>query len=204
MDRAVRVLLDVNIFVGNIIAHDRGHQGTATQALVDMVSSRRWGLTDRAQLIVSFDMMDTLETVLCRLDYPEERIRAYCGAIADIMRYGPDRLDPYLVLGGEEQFPLTDAEDARVMATAFAARADILVTDNLKDFAGKDALVVDTQRIATRSGMRNLQAFRYRMGDADLIVAHPFDVMRWMRLGLDFGPVALWAAIQTLAVAPDE
>lgn len=203
MDRAVRVLLDVNIFVGNIIAHDRGHHGTATQTLLDMVSSHRWGRADRAQLIVSFEMIDTLETVLRRLDYPEERITAYCGAIIDVMKYGPDGLYPYIVLGGEEQFPLPDVEDAGVLATAFAGRADILVTDNLKDFAGKDVRVVDTQGVATRSGMRTLQALRYRMGDADVIIAHPFDVMRWMRLGLEFTPDILWAAIQSPAAMPD-
>jgi predicted nucleic acid-binding protein len=197
MDRAVRVLLDVNIFVGNIIAHDRGHQGTAIQSLIDMISSHRWGLKDRAQLIVSFEMIDTLERVLRRLAYSEERIRAYSGAIIDIMTYGPDGLDPYLVLGGEERFSLTDAEDAGVLSTAFGARADILVTDNLRDFSSKDALVVDTRRVDTlASGQRILQAFRYRIADADLIVAHPFDVMHWLRLGLDLTPATLWQAIQ--------
>ena len=197
MDRPVRVLLDVNVFVGNIMAHDRGHKGTATQTLVSMVSSQKWGIDDRAQLVISFDMIETLETVLRRLQFTEDRIKAYTGSIIDIMKYGPDSLDPYLILGGEERFAMSDVEDVGVLATALGAEADILVTDNLRDFATKDASVVDTQVVnTTSSGQRTLQALRYEIGSADLIVAHPFDVMQWMRLGYDFTPGTLWNAIQ--------
>ncbi|NTJ65103.1 PIN domain-containing protein [Agrobacterium rhizogenes] len=197
MDRVVRVLLDVNIFVGNIMAHDRGHKGTATQTLISMVSGQQWGLANRAQLIISFEMIDTLETVLRRLKYSEDRIKAYSGSIVDIVRYGPDALDPYLILGGEEHFAMSDVEDAGVLATAVGAKADILVTDNLKDFTTKDASMVETQVVdTTSSGHRTLQALRYEIGSADLIVAHPFDVMRWVRMGYDFTPSTLWDVIQ--------
>ncbi|MCF3641201.1 PIN domain-containing protein [Rhizobium sp. TRM95111] len=197
MDRPVRVLLDVNIYVGNIMAHDRGHKGTATQALVSMVGGQQWGIANRAQLIISFEMIDTLETVLRRLGYSEDRIKAYSGSIVDIARYGPDALDPYLILGGEERFAMSDVEDAGVLATAVGAKADILVTDNLKDFTTKDASTVETQVVdTTSSGQRPLQALRYETGSANLIVAHPFDVMQWIRLGYDFTPGTLWDAIQ--------
>lgn len=196
MDRPLRVLLDVNIFVASIMAHDRGHQGTAAQTLVSMVAAQRWGVADRAQLVVSFEMIDTLETVLRGLEFRGDRIASYCAAIVDIMKYGPDALDPYLVLGGEERFAISDAEDAGVLATAFAARADILVTGNLKDFISKDASATQTQVIDTASGRRTLQALRYEIGHADLIVAHPFDVMDWIRLGYDFAPAALWDSIR--------
>lgn len=200
MDRPVRVLLDVNIFVGNIMAYDRGHKGTATQTLVSMVSGQNWGIDDRAQLVISFEMIETLETVLRRQRFRADRIQAYTASIIDIMRYGPDLLDPYLILGGEERFAIADVEDAGVLATAFGAKADILVTDNLRDFASKDAAVLDTQVINTRaSGQRRLQAFRYQIGASDLIIAHPFDVVQWIRLGYDFTPAKLWNMIQSLA-----
>lgn len=198
MDRPVRVLLDVNIFVGNIMAYDRGRKGTATQTLLSMVSNQTWGMVDKAQLVISFDMIDTLETVLRRLDFTEDRIKAYSGSIIDIMKYGPEALDPYLILGGEERFAMPDVEDAGVLATAIGTEADILVTDNLRDFATKDASVIDTQVVnTTASGQRTLQALRYQIGGADLIVAHPFDVMQWMRLGYDFTPETLWNAIRS-------
>lgn len=197
------MLLDINVLVGNIMAHDRGHKGTATQTLVSMVSSQKWGIDDRAQLVISFEMIDTLETVLRRLQFTEDRIKAYTGSIIDIMKYGPDSLDPYLILGGEERFAMSDVEDAGVLATAFSAEVDILVTDNLRDFATKDASVVDTQVLnTTSSGQRTLQALRYEIGSADLIVAHPFDVMQWMRLGYDFTPDTLWNAIQKSSNEP--
>jgi predicted nucleic acid-binding protein len=197
MDRPVRVLLDVNVWISNLMAHDRGHKGTASQTLVSMVSSHSWGIADKAQLIISLVMIETLEIVLSRRHFTAERIKAYSGSITDIMRYGPEALDPYLILGGEERFAMPDAEDAGVLATAFAAKADILVTDNLKDFATKDAAIVDTQVVETASsGKRILQAFRYEIGNADLVVAHPFDVMRWIRLGYDFTPSVLWNLIQ--------
>lgn len=197
MDRPVRVLLDVNVFVGNIMAHDRGHKGTATQTLVSMVSSQKWGIADRAQLVIWFEMIETLETVLRRLQSSEDRIRSYSGSIVDIMKYGPDGLDPYLILGGGERFAMSDVEDAGVLATAFGAKADILVTDNLKDFTTKHASVVDTQVVGTTSsGQRTLQALRHETGNADLIVAHPFDAIEWIRLGYDFTPSTLWNAIQ--------
>ena len=199
MDRPVRVLLDVNVYVGNIMAYDLGHRGTATQTLVSMVSGQKWGIDDRAQLVISFEMIDTLETVLRRKGFNEGRIRAYTGSLMDIMRYGPDLLDPYLILGGEERFAISDVEDAGVLATAFGAGVDILVTDNLGDFISKDATVIDTQVVHSRSsGQRSLQALRYQIGVSDLIIAHPFDVMRWIRLGFDFTPARLWSSIQSL------
>jgi PIN domain len=200
MDRPVRVLLDVNIFVGSIIAYDRGHRGTATQTLVSLVSGQQWGNDDRAQLVISFEMIETLETVLRRMHFPEDRIKAYTGSLIDIMRYGPDLLDPYLILGGEERFAIADVEDAGVLATAFGAGVDILVTDNLRDFASKDAAVLDTHVVNTKaSGERRLQALRYEIGTSDLIIAHPFDVMQWIRSGYDFTPAKLWRTIQSLA-----
>lgn len=199
MDRPVRVLLDINIYIGSIIATQRGHTRTATQTLLSMVGSHQWGSTGSAQLVISLEMIETLEAVLRRLGFAADLIRAYSAAILDIMKYGPEGVDPYLVLGGEERFALPDVEDAGVLATAFAARADLLVTDNLRDFATKDALSVKTQVVTTTSaGPRALQAFRYKIGPTDLIVAHPFDVMNWMRSGYDFTPSNLWETIGRL------
>lgn len=197
MDRPLRVLLDVNIFVSNIMAHGLGRKGTASQTLISMVSHHQWGMAGRSQLVVSLAMIDTLETVLRRMQFSDQRIKAYCGAILDVMRYGPEELDPYLILGGEEQFAMPDVEDAAVLATAIGAKADLIVTDNLRDFVTKDASVLDTQVIETRaSGQRRLQVLRYQSGSADLVIAHPFDVMQWIRLGHDFRPDKLWPSIE--------
>jgi hypothetical protein len=49
------------------------------------------------------------------------------------------------------------------------------------------------------SGQRTLQVLRYEIGTSDLIIAHPFDVVRWIRSGYDFTPAKLWSMIQSLA-----
>lgn len=202
MNRPVRVLLDVNVWVSNVLATDRGHKATASQSLISMISAHRWGLSDKSQLIISFEMINTLEAVLRRRNVAADRTAAYCESIIDFMRYGPESLDPYLVLGGEERFPMPDIEDAGVLATAVGGRADLLVTDNLRDFVTKDAEVIDTQTISSASGGRTLQALRYTIAGTDLVIAHPFDVMNWMRLGLDFTPEMLWDSIQDTFAKP--
>ena len=161
-----------------------------------MVTSGRWGEDEReAQLVISIEMLETLEHVLKRQGASSDSSEAYIEGIKGIMKYGPDELDPYLVLGGHEQFAMADVEDAGVLATAFATRATLLVTDNLKDFQTKDALRVDTCVVKASSGSRQLHALRHQRSDADVIVAHPLDVMTWLERRLDFEPDALWNQI---------
>lgn len=193
MSAPLRVLLDVNIWVANLMARRRG---TTAQRIVSMIANGRWGDGGReVQLVVSLDMLDTLEQVLERLEASSVNAQAYSEAVRDIMKHGPEELDPYLLLGGREQFAIADVEDAGVLATAFAARAHLVVTDNLKDFRTKESLRVDTRIVATSAGPRQLHALRHRRADVDLIVAHPLDVMSWLERRIDFEPASLWRQI---------
>jgi predicted nucleic acid-binding protein len=177
---SLRIVLDVNIWVANLLASAKGRRETAAQRLISIVSQGRWDNRD-VQLIVSLEMLDTLQTVLERIGAGSATAEAYCAAVKDIMQSGPDRLDPYLLLGdGREQFAMSDVEDAGVLATAFAAKASLLVTDNLKDFKTDDALRVDTQIIGAASRARQLYALRHQRSGIDLLVAHPFDAMSWI------------------------
>ena len=163
-----------------------------------MVAQGRWGDQERqAQLVVSIEMLDTLERVLRRQGASSESSDAYIEAIKGIMKLGPDGLDPYLLLGGREQFAMADVEDAGVLAAAFASRTTLLVTDNLQDFQTRDALRVDTRIVKAFSGSRQLYAIRHRRPDVDVIVAHPLDVMSWLTQRLDFEPAALWDQISS-------
>lgn len=196
MSAPLRVLLDVNIWVANLMATGRGRRGTTAQRIVSMIANGRWGDGGReVQLVVSLDMLDTLEQVLGRLEASSVNAQAYSEAVRDIMKHGPEELDPYLLLGGREQFAITDVEDAGVLAAAFAARAHLVVTDNLKDFRTKESLRVDTRIVATSAGPRQLHALRHRRADVDLIVAHPLDVMSWLERRIDFEPASLWRQI---------
>lgn len=196
MSAALRVVLDVNVWVANLLATSRGRQGTASQRIVSMVANGRWGGEGRAsQLVISIEMLATLERVLKRKGASSEGSDAYVEAIKVMMKYGPDELDPYIVFGGREQFGMSDVEDAGVLATAFAARASLLVTDNLKDFHTADSQRLDTRKVKASSGSRQLHALRHRRADVDVIVAHPLDVMAWLERRLDFEPDHLWSEI---------
>jgi predicted nucleic acid-binding protein len=189
----LRILLDVNVWITNLMASTKGRRGTAAQRIVSMVTSGRWGGDEReVQLVISIEMLETLDRVLKRHGATPDSSEAYIEAIKGIMKYGPDELDPYLVFGGREQFAMVDVEDAGVLATAFAARANLLVTDNLKDFWSKDALRVDTRIVKASSGSRQLHALRHQRYDVDVIVAHPLDVLAWLEQRLEFEPDALW------------
>jgi predicted nucleic acid-binding protein len=192
----LRILLDVNVWVANLLASARSRQGTAVQKIVAMVSSGRWGDEGReAQLVVSHEMLETLEVVLERLGATPENAEAYTEAIKGIMKFGPEELNPYLLPGGREQFAMADIEDAGVLATAFASRTALLVTDNLKDFQTKDSRRVDTSIVKASSGTRQLHALRHQRSDIDVVVAHPLDVASWLEQGIDFEPGALWNQI---------
>lgn len=193
MTAPLRVLLDVDLWVTNLMAAAKGRQGTAAQKIVSMVASGRWGGSGReVQLVVSHEMLDTLSVVLQRAGATPESAEAYAEAITGIMKFGPEELDPYLLLGGREQFATADIEDAGVLATAFASRTALLVTDNLKDFETRDSRRADTRIVKASSGKRQLYALRHRRADIDLVVAHPLDVVSWLEQGLDFAPDALW------------
>lgn len=196
MTAPLRVLLDVNVWVANLLAAAKGRRGTAAQKVVSMIAGGRWGdQGHEAQLVVSHEMLETLEVVLKRRGATSDSAEAYTEAIKGVMKFGPEELDPYLLLGGREQFGMADIEDAGVLATAFASKTALLVTDNLKDFRTKDSGRVDTRMIRTSSGTRQLYALRHRRSDVDLVVAHPLDVMAWLEQRIDFEPDALWKQI---------
>lgn len=203
MSVPLRILLDVNVWVANLMAAAKGRKGTAAQRIVSMVAMGRWGHEERqAQLVVSLEMLETLERVLHRLGASSDGSDAYIEAIKGIMKYGPDELDPYLLFGGREQFAMADVEDAGVLATAVASRTTLLVTDNLKDFQTRDSLRVDTRIVQRSSGSRQLQALRHRRADVDLIVAHPFDAVSWLEQRLDFEPEPLWQSLTSSSTTP--
>jgi predicted nucleic acid-binding protein len=192
----LRVVLDVNIWVANALATARGRQGSAVRKIVAAVTSGRWADNGRpVQLVISHQMLDTLALVLERLGSSVEVTDEYADAVKAIMKFGPEELDPHLLLGGRERFALTDLEDAGVLATAFAASATLLVTDNLKDFETGDALRANTSVVKSTSGSRQLYALRYQVADVDLVIAHPFDVIAWLDERVELDSDALWSQI---------
>ena len=175
----IRIVLDVNVLVSDIVSRAGGRTGTISQKLVDAVQMHSLGGFD-LQLVLSVDMLNSLEAVLLRLGMPVHLAESATQALLMQMRHGPDALDPYLLLDQSElAFALRDREDAKVLATAFAARAQLLITDNLKDFETADCKKILTTRVRNAGGTeRQLYCLVHTSPDGRrVIVAHPVDIV---------------------------
>jgi len=82
-----------------------------------------------------------------------------------------------------------------VLATAFAARADLLITDNLSDFATDDCESWTTSVVRRSDGSnRNLSCQIHTRPDGrTLMVVHPVDFVHWVERGFEVSPKSLRA-----------
>ncbi|MGC1860432.1 MAG: PIN domain-containing protein [Methylocystis sp.] len=177
--RPLRIVLDVNIFVTDVLGRRLGRRGTTSQKLVDAMLAGEIGGRP-AQLVISLAMLESFRGALLRLGAPAAAVDAATSALLDLTRNGPDALDPYLLLDqGHVPFSTPDREDGGVLATAFAANADLLVTDNLADFATKDCVSIETSRARHADGsVRQLSCHLHQSpAGRRLIVVHPLDLV---------------------------
>lgn len=163
---AARLCLDLNVWLGAILSEKLGRRDTAAQTLVEAVRS---GLGPRGpvSLVVSWGMLNRLREVLARFEFGVAEADRLIQVIATIARDGPS-----LTLGGVGVLPLDDEEDRHVLETALAGGADMLVTQNLKDFVSHDA--------------RALVADRYYGVEAageKLLIVHTYAAAAWLRGG---------------------
>lgn len=187
MPAAVRLCLDVNVWLAYLLSESRGRTGTASHALVQMVSDMRAGPVP-LQLVVPSAILMTLQDVAIRKGVAMDKIAQLTDAIIEIALWGPERLDPFLFFGAET-LQVKDSEDAGVLAGALSAKADFLITDNLVDFENKDASIYDTQIIRVGQRARQLSAIIHEHPNgATVVVAHPYDFLDWVRRGVDLAP----------------
>jgi predicted nucleic acid-binding protein len=167
-----RLCLDLNVWCAAFLADSKGRQGTAAQMLVE---SARLGACSLGpvQLIVSWGMLDRLRKVFTA-DWKVDRVTTdeMIELIASYARLGPDAGGPQLVLGGTGLLPLADTEDAHVLDTAVAGRADILATANLRDFLPRGVEMLAPARLA-----------RFDHPKGRLLIAHPSMVREWLIAG---------------------
>lgn len=154
--RAIRLTLDLNVLVSDLIARERGIAATAASMIVDAV---RDGISPAGpvQLVVSIPMIEAYADVLeRRLDYPREAAFAKAEMLGAYALEGPMPIAPLITVGagfvpfateeeirqaakafvGRKRPGLFDEieDDRHVLLTAIGGRADILVTNNLADF----------------------------------------------------------------------
>lgn len=182
--RPIRICLDVNVWVAHLLALSNRRQGTVASTLVNIVGAMSCP-AGAVQLVMGWRTLATLEAVLERLGFPPSEVSDFGNALVALMKVGPEGFDPHLIAEGGGHLPLRDEEDAGVLASAIAARTDLLVTDNLKDFVFEDGDVVETRTVASRGKPdRQLFAVIYERNDGvSLVVAHPIDVLEWLRRG---------------------
>ena len=137
------------------------------------------------QLFLSWELIDTIRDVLLRFGVEEGLVTPFIAAIEDLMRTGPERLEPPLFLSGRDQLAMRDREDAGVLGACFAQDVELLITDNLADFVTPDAERIDTQVITRRNGTtRQLFALIHEpIQHAVLVVMHPVDALEWLSNG---------------------
>ncbi len=182
---AIRVCLDVNIWIAHLLAIQNSRVGGSASGLVRIVRDMTCA-AGPVQLVMSWEMLGTLEGVLARLKFDPQGISANTAALVGIMKAGSLRFDPYLLPEGGRSLPMKDIEDAGVLASAIAARVDLLITDNLDDFAIKDVERVATQSVRRRGGSRRqLDALIFERSDGvSLVIAHPIDAIEWLDGGM--------------------
>ncbi len=186
------VVPDINLLVSKVHADRAAKTSTISQKVVrHLISGSING--EPVQIAMSFKMLDTYRDVLLRKKYPAALVEDEISALVDIMKFGPAGFDPHIVLGGTPDPTLKDMEDGGVLATAYAAHAGILITDNLTDFAGQDAETYGTSRVQTPTGKkRDLYCIvRARPDGKELVIVHPADFITWTDRNFRISPEAI-------------
>jgi hypothetical protein len=179
--KILTVLMDVNVLIVAQNANRAGRTNTVSQRVLRYATAG-YVQNRPVQLVVPFTMIDTYRDVLRRQRYDHHAIEMAAGALIEMMKNGPLALDPYVVFGGTPDLAILDTEDGGVLATAFAAAVDVLVTDNLADFAAGASEKYNTSTVRRADGTTrqlSCQIHRRPNGRA-LIVAHPADFAHWV------------------------
>jgi len=180
------VCLDANIWTALFIALQKADTPRLSAA-ISMVSAM-WRMRVGGmplQLVASHELIDTVIRVGIRLGHSQAAAEEFGASIIDLMKAGPLQLDPTMLVAGRDQLAMHDREDAGVLASCIAARAHLLVTDNLTDFETNDSERIDTQKVSyQRGGTRQLFALIHRRADGvELVVMHPLDAASWIASG---------------------
>ncbi len=188
------IVPDINVLVSAQNASRAGRVGTISQRIMGHLTSGHVN-GDPVQMAISFKMIDTFRVVLRRNGLDATVVDDVAQALMNIMRYGPRRLDPYVVFGGTPDPALRDIEDGGVLATAFAARADLLITNNLVDFVTSDCETLNTSVARMPDGTHHQLScqIHQRPDRQALVIAHPADVVYWIDRRFDISPRSLRA-----------
>lgn len=168
----IRLCLDLNIWCASLLSDRKGKKNSSSQSLVAIISQGYCEI-GLVQLIISWGMINRLHSVLEeQLNIPTSFIDSYLSAIVSYAQLGPVYASPQLTLGGTGVVAIRDEEDAHVLDTVLAGKADILITVNFKDFISSDTSIIQVNRHLI-----------YTAPNHTFHIIHPDLMMQWLRQG---------------------
>lgn len=195
-DRVIRLTLDINVLVADLLSRRRNLRPGAATMLADAVRDGTCP-AGPVQLVISLPMIEAFANVLeRRLGYARTAAEERAWLLAEYALAGPPRDQPYLPVGTgfgpfETEEQLRQSVEARqqssetaklfhevqddryVLETALAGRADILVTADPDDFVRGPAIRLERPDVAL-----------FPFGDTTLVVAKPSFAAYWLRQGV--------------------
>jgi predicted nucleic acid-binding protein len=192
----LRLCLDINVLVSDMLAKRCGRQGTAASMVVEAV---RDGLCPAGpvQLVTSLPIIENYASVLQRrFGYSKIDADEKAWLLEQYAIEGPMPEHPHVVVGAgfiafetEEEMRsavetfagpenaaklFTETQDDRyVLETALAGRADILVTSDVEDFSRGPSIRLDRSDVLL-----------FPFADRTLVIAKPSFVAYWLRQGV--------------------
>ena len=100
---AIRLCLDVNVWIAHLLAIWNNRVGGSASGLVRIVRDMTC-TAGPVQLVISWEMLGTLEGVLSGLKFDSQSILANTAALVGIMKSGPLRFDPHLLPAAADPF----------------------------------------------------------------------------------------------------
>ena len=191
-ERAIRLTLDINVFIADILSSEIGRRNTAASFLVEAV---RTGISPAGpvQLVTSLPIIENYANVLSRrLGYDTAAAEERAWILQQYALEGPTPDHPYLGVGSgyipfetEEEWrrsvathlgrPEADKlfheiqDDRYVLETALVGRADILATADVAGFAKGPAIRFERNDVLL-----------FPFADRALVIASPRFVVYWL------------------------
>jgi hypothetical protein len=192
----IRLTLDINVFIADILSNEIGRRNTAASFLVETV---RTGTCPAGpvQLVTSLPVIENYANVLSRrLAYDAAAAEEKAWILQQYALEGPVPDHPYLSVGSgyiafeaEEEWRRSVAnhlgrseadklfheiqDDRYVLETALVGRADILATADVAGFAKGPAIQFERNDVLL-----------FPFADRALVVATPRFVARWLSQGV--------------------
>lgn len=195
-EQAIRICLDINVLVSDLLGTLEGKKGTASRYLVDAVRNGECE-AGPVQFITSVPVIENWAAVLIKkFKYDRESSEETAWLLHDYATEGPLAIPPSIVVGAghvpfateqderkaaqahltasEEKLYDEIADDRHVLLSAIGGQADLLISNDVDDFYRGPA-----QAFSNRA-----DAITYPRVAPPLVIGKPSFVAYWLRQGI--------------------